>query len=121
MHGNGNGKLILDKARITTPPVSGVEAMRKQLALAVYGNVNDKDVADMMTKLKEMAMAGDLRAMQMWFKLTVGDGKAAAAAPQEPAGVAALAEAIEDLVDEIRVAKAAPPKSKRLTTENDDE
>jgi hypothetical protein len=123
-NGNGRGTLILDLARQATPIVNPIQAMRKQLALAVYDNVKEQDISEMMSKLKEMALGGDLNAMKMWMKLTIGDGNEKA--PKEETGVQALAEAVSELVDEIRIAKAEPPRSKtkktgRLLEAEDDE
>lgn len=97
-----------------TPKVNPVEAMRKQLALSVYDNVHEKDIAAMMTKLKEMALDGNLGAMKMFLKLTIGEGNdKVPEAPAESPGAAALARAVEDLVDEIRIARAEPPAGRR--------
>lgn len=108
-----------------TPRVNPVEAMRKQLALSVYDNVTEKDIGAMMSKLKEMALAGNLKAMQMYLKLTIGEGnEKLPETPSETPGVAALARAIENLVDEVRIAKATGAKGKRplaMTDEDDDD
>lgn len=118
-----NGKLILDDARRLTPPVNPVEAMRRSLALAMFNNVKETDVSALVDKLKEMAMAGDLKAMDMFFKLTTGAGaKESPAASGDSAGLRMMADAIHGLVDEIRISKAPPPKSRnRLAHDEADE
>ncbi len=106
-----NGRFSLKEMQGKTPAVNPIEAMRRQMALGVTGAVREKDIAEMVEKLKAMAMGGNLKAMEMFFKLTLGDGKSAGE-EQQPKGMMALADAVEDLVDEIRIAKAAPPKSR---------
>lgn len=105
-----NGKLTLELARELTPPVPPLEAMRRQLQLALFDGIKEQDVLDMATKLKEMAMAGDLKAMKMFLDLAVG--KDQKPAPPPPSPTAGVAEAIRDLVDEIRISRAGPPKSR---------
>lgn len=104
--GNGSHSLKLDEARALTPPVNPVEAMRRQLALALFDGVKEQDLLDMAAKLKEMAMAGDLKAMALFFKLVLPADKPAPPPPEAGAGLRMMAEAIEDLVDEIRVTRA---------------
>jgi hypothetical protein len=106
MQGNGKGTLILDQARRLTPVVNPVEAMRKQLALAVYDHATEKDIGDMMGKLKEMALGGNLQAMKMWLKLTVGEGGEKGASAPEPSAIGRLADSIEEFIDEMRVSFA---------------
>lgn len=101
---NGIGFSLKNMAE-STPPVDPAEALRRQLSLAVFNSVKEADVLAVAAKLKEMALAGDLKAMQMFLKLTVGDAPKAPPAPASN-GSAALAAAIEDLVDEIRITKA---------------
>jgi hypothetical protein len=116
---NGSGKLRLKEARELTPPVNPVEAMRRQLALAVFNGVKEADVTQMVEKLKEQAMGGDLKAQKMFFELIGAMGKQQAAPPpQDGAGLKMMAEALQDLVDEIRVAKAGPPRSKPAAPAN---
>jgi hypothetical protein len=102
--------LRLEDSRALTPPVNPVEAMRRQLALALFDGVKEQDMLDMAAKLKEMAMSGDLKAMKMYFDLMLPKEKVAPP-PQDGAGLRMMAEALQDLVDEIRVSKAAPPRS----------
>ena len=99
-----NGRFSLKEMAKVTPAVNPVEAMRKAMALGLSGEVKEKDAADLIAKLKEMAMAGNLKAMAMWFKLTMGDKPM-----QDDHARLAVADAIADLVDEIRIAKDAPP------------
>jgi hypothetical protein len=126
---NGNGFSLKQMAGLT-PPVNPVEAMRKQLALAVFDKVSEKDIGEMMAKLKELALAGDLKAMKMFLQLTVGDSK-----PEKPEaspkGMQSLADAVQNLVDEIRITKAEQAdrngdpllkqSAKRITSMRDDE
>lgn len=125
MHDNGNGRgtLNLKDAAALAPPVNPVEAMRRQLALALFGGVREQDVLDVAQKLKEMALAGDHKAMQMFFKLMLPDGKALASPPaQDSAGLRMMADALRDLVDEIRVSKATEKKQpKRITAEDEED
>lgn len=108
--------LRLDEARQLTPPVNPVEAMRRQLALALFDGVKEQDLLDMAGRLKEMAMAGDLKAMQLFFKLVLPAGeKAAPPPPQDGAGLKAMADALRDLVDEIRVNRARDDRAVRET------
>lgn len=111
---NGNQSLKLDDARALTPAVNPVEAMRRQLALALFDSVKPQDVLDMALKLKEMAQGGDLKAMKMYFDLVIGkDNKPAPPLPDQN-GLKLIGEALQDLVDEIRISKAERPKSARL-------
>lgn len=55
-----------------TPKVGGVEAMRNSLQLALFGAVSERDVVGMAEKLKEMALAGDFKAMKLFFSLVQG-------------------------------------------------
>ena len=105
--GNRNS-LKLSEAREATPPVNPVEAMRRQLSTALFGAVKEQDVLDMAGKLKEMAQAGNLGAMKMYFDLVLGSQKSAPPAPAagDGTGLKMMAEALQDLVDEIRVGKA---------------
>lgn len=105
------GKFSLSALQAQAPAVNPVEAMRRSLAMGVMGALTETDMAAMTAKLKEMALGGDHKAMKMLLDLA-GLGKPAPLAPPEPQGVKALADAIADLVDEIRVAKAPPPKSR---------
>jgi hypothetical protein len=117
-----NGVLNLAEARKLTPAVNPVEAMRKQLALSVYDNVNEKDIKAMMDKLKEMAIGGNLKAMQMYLKLTIGEGNdKLPEPPMETPGVKQLAEAIENLVDEIRIAQAKQETTRKVLKDDDDD
>lgn len=97
--------ISLNEARELTPPVSPIEAMRRQLATAVFGSVSEKDVLAMTEKLKEMGMSGDLKAMKMFFDLVVGKDVKPTPPPSD-AGANQVAEALRDLVDEIRVTRA---------------
>ena len=99
-----------------TPAPNPVEAMRKQLALAAFGGVSEADMIAMVGKLKEKAMAGDLRAMDMFFKLTLPDKPAEKPVNIEP-GLKAVADAITELVDEVRVTKFRQ-EQKQLTNGN---
>lgn len=113
---NGNHSLKLDEARKLTPAVDPVEAMRRNLALAVFGGVSEQDVMGIVGKIKEQALAGDHKAQQLLLKLVLGDGKVAPAqASTDGAGLRMMAEAIKDLVDEIRIDKHAK-KPKRITS-----
>ena len=75
--------LTLAEARRRTPAVEAAAAMRGQLQLALFGAVTEDDVIGMAGKLKQMAQAGDLRAMKLFFELVVGKGQAAPAAQQQ--------------------------------------
>ena len=115
---NGNRRsLNLSEARELTPPVNPVEAMRKQLALALFDAVKPQDVIDLALKLKEQAMAGDLKAAKLYLDLMLGkDSKPVP--PQSAAdsgGLKMMAEALRDLVDEIRIGKAKTAKREQLT------
>jgi hypothetical protein len=106
-NGNGRGTFSLNGARELTPPVNPVEAMRRQLALGVFGAVKEKDVTDLVSKLHAMAMEGDHKAMKMYFELVgvMGKNQQPPAPPAEGAGLKMMAEALQDLVDEIRISK----------------
>jgi hypothetical protein len=111
--------LKLGEAAALTPPVNPVEAMRRQLAMALFDGVKEDDVLQLATKLKEMALGGDLKAMKMFFDLVVGkEPKAAPPPPSDGAGLKLMALALQDLVDEIRIAKAAPPASRQKALAN---
>lgn len=102
-----NGKLRLSEAREQTPAVNPVEAMRRQLAVSVFGAVKESDVEQMVGKLKEMALAGDHKAMKMYFELIGVMGKQPPPPPPVDANnVKLLAEAIQNVADEIRISKA---------------
>ena len=75
--------LTLAEARRRTPAVEAAAAMRGQLQLALFGAVTEDDVIGMAGKLKQMAQAGDLRAMKLFFELVVGKGQAAPPAQQQ--------------------------------------
>jgi hypothetical protein len=64
--------LKLADAEARTPAVSGVEAMRQQLQLALFGAVTEKDVVGMAELLKQKALDGDLPAMKLFFGLVLG-------------------------------------------------
>lgn len=114
---NGNKSLSLAEARERTPAVNPVEAMRKQLAVSLFGGVGEKDMVALATKLKEMALGGDLKAAKMLIELVLPKEKPQAAANDAAANQ--VAEALRDLVDEIRITKALPPKdAKRLELTN---
>lgn len=112
-----NYPLKLDEARAATPPVNPVEAMRKQLALALFDAVKPQDVIDLALKLKEQAMAGDLKAAKLYLDLMLGKDQPTPPPPAaaESQGLKQLAQAMHDLVDEIRIAKAPPPADALLT------
>lgn len=105
-----NGKFNLKAMKETTPPVNPAEAIRKAAALGLSGAMKEQDVADVYAKLKEMALAGDKKAMEMFFKLTLGSGKGedgrANPVAGEGQGMKMMAQALQDLVDEIRITKA---------------
>lgn len=106
-----NGRLNLKAMQEKTPVVNPLEALRRSMANALCGSVSENDMTKVVAKLKEQALAGDKKAMEIFFKLMLGDGKTPEP-PKEPQGIQALADAIQDMVDEIRIAKAAPPKSR---------
>lgn len=117
----GNGSFNLKDMAKRTPAVPPVEALRRSMVNALAGAVTEKDMADIVAKLKEQSLAGDKKAMEIFFKLMLGDGKIPEP-PAEPKGLNKLAEAIEDLVDEVRIAKAGAPKNRRsVLTGPDDE
>jgi hypothetical protein len=64
-----NHSLKLSEARERTPAVNPVEAMRQQLQLELFGAVKAADVQGIAAKLKDMALAGDLKAMKLFFQL----------------------------------------------------
>ncbi len=110
MRTNGsNQSLTLAEARERTPAVNPVEAMRRQLALALYDAVKPADVVALAEKLKQQAMAGDTRAAKLFFELVIGKDKPGPAPGAERANNQ-VAEALRDLVDEIRIAKADKTK-----------
>lgn len=107
-----NQSLKLAEARQRTPAVSAVEAMRSSLQLALFGAVTEADVAGMASKLKEMALAGDLKAMKLFFQMVQSQS-------QQPQ-TAGLEQAVHDLADEVaRIRKRvvlpapAPPDEPR--------
>lgn len=104
-------KFSLKQMQLQTPAVNPVEAMRRQLALGLMGSVSETDMGKLAAKLKEMALGGDLKAMKMLLDLMMP--KAEKETPPEPQGVKALAEALQDLVDEIRIGNADAPRGKR--------
>jgi hypothetical protein len=116
---NGNRSLTLKEARELTPPVDPVQALRCQLQMALFNGVKEDDVVKMAEKLRDMAMGGDLKAMKMYFELVVGKDRKEAAPPADSAGLRMMAEAMRDLVDEIRIAKAKG--GRRALTHDDDE
>lgn len=106
--------LKLNEAREKTPAVDSAEALRRQLSMAVFNGVKESDVVAMVEKIKEQAMAGDHKAQKMFFDLIGATGKAAPPPPaQDSAGLKMMAEALTDLVDEIRISKAPGPKSRK--------
>lgn len=112
--------LRLSEAREQTPAVSPVEAMRRQLAVAVYGAVKESDVEQMVNKLKEQALGGDHKAMKMYFELigVMGKQPPSPPPPQESTAIKQLAEVMENLVDEIRVSKRPLPEAERKKLAN---
>lgn len=98
--------LSLKEARELTPAVNPVEAMRRQLSMALFDAVKEQDVINMANKLKEMAQAGDLKAMRMYFELVLGKEQKPLPPPTDTNAVAQIAESLQDLVDEIRVTRA---------------
>lgn len=71
-HENGLARrhtLNLREAEQRVPAVSAVEAMRRQLSLAIFGAIGESEVGAIVTKLKEKALGGDLRAMRLLFSL----------------------------------------------------
>jgi hypothetical protein len=94
MHTSGNGQqrrtLSLRDAEALTPPVDAVKALQQSLQMALYNGVSEQDVAGVAGKLKEMAMAGDLRAMKMLFELVIGAKGMAPAPPPAPPQVVVL-------------------------------
>lgn len=102
----------LTEARETTPPVDPVEAMRRQLALAVYDKVKESDIGELVEVLKAQAMKGDLKAMKMFFDLTIGkqQGTPAPKPSEDGQGLKAMADALQNLVDEICISKAQEHK-----------
>lgn len=87
--------------------------MRQSLAVAFFGGVKAGDMEAMATKLKEMALAGDLKAMRMFMELA-GLGSKAPSPPQEDSkaatAIAKLAESVSDMVDEVRIARGLAEK-----------
>lgn len=120
-----NGRFSLKELQDKAPAVSALEALRKSMANALSGSVSESDMIGIVGKLKEQALAGDKKAMELFFKLMLGDGKTQEPA-KEPQGVQALANSIADLVDEIRISKEDAPKGRRRPVltgpkEDDDE
>lgn len=128
MQSNGNAMttkrrtLDLDTARVQTPAPDPVEAMRRQCAVAAYGAVKDADVEAMVTRLKELAMGGDLKAMRMYLEMigTIGKHQVASQPPAESAGLSMVAGALRDLVDEVRLNRAVEERRKELGYEQGD-
>lgn len=120
--------LKLDEARRATPPVNPIEAMKQQIAVAVFGAVKEAEVAELVEKLRSMAMAGDLKAAKLYFDLLLPkEQKPAPPPPAEIPGLQQVAEAMRDLVDEIRVTKARSARAElealpiNGTSDGDDE
>jgi len=120
MQGNGNNGFHVKEMALRTPPVSAMEALRRSMANAVAGAVTERDMDEIVKRLKEDAKNGDKKAMALFFKLVLGDGKEPKE-EKEPKGMSAVAEAIRDLVDEVRIAKAPPPRSLPRGKRDDDE
>ena len=113
--------LKLSEARELTPVVSPVEAMRRQLTMAVYGGVSEADVVALTQKLKDQALKGDTKAMKMMFELIGAMGPNAAKPAQDESGLAAVADAITDLVDEIRITRMREGENRGRKNKADDE
>ena len=103
-----------------TPPVNPVEAMRRQLAVAVFGAVKETDVLALVHKLHAMAMEGDHRALKMYLELVGVMGKEKPAPPASTAttekdspAIRQLAESLGNLVDEIRIGRASTARIER--------
>lgn len=64
-----NRSLKLDDARRMTPPVSPAEALRQSLHATLLAQFSGDDVREMAGKLKEAALKGDKKAMQMVIQL----------------------------------------------------
>jgi hypothetical protein len=110
----------LKDARAMTPAVNPVEALRRQLAMGLFNGVKEKDLADMAAKLKEMAMAGDLKAMKLYFDLVLPKEKDPPPPPpkDDSAGLRMMARSLSDLTDEIRISKAHQAKRQKLIGAN---
>ena len=122
MSKNGNHhSLSLADARERTPAVNPVEAMRRQILVAVAQSVQPEDVVGVLNTLRERALGGDLKAMKMYLEFTMP--KQASPAPAEAAGLKLMAEALTDLVDEIRINKAHAVKREQIgaATKNGDD
>lgn len=63
--------LSLAEAEARTPPVSAVEALKGNLQIALFEGIGEADIAGMVAKLKEKALAGDLKAMKLLFDLVL--------------------------------------------------
>lgn len=69
--------LKLSEAAERTPPVNPVEALRQNLQMALFGALTGSDVTQVVEKLKEQALAGDLKATRLLLDLIAGGGPAA--------------------------------------------
>lgn len=109
----------VSEARALTPPVDPVEAMRRQAAVAAFGAVTEADVEQLVQKLKELALSGDHRAIKMYFELigVMGGKPATQAQAAESGAIRLMAQALQDLVDEIRVTRA---RSQRPALESEE-
>ena len=86
--------------------------MRKQLAMGLFNGVKEDDIAALAAKLKEMALAGDLKITEDAVRQvlpTTPSGADEALGMQDKL----LAESIRDLTDESRIARADVPKKHR--------
>lgn len=112
---NGRSNVLnLGAARQRTPAVSGIKAMQQSLQLVLFGAVTSKDVEAMATRLKEMALAGDLRAMKLFFQLVMGSPQVQAAPPievQQQVGVLGHPVTEQALTDEEALAGYRGPRA----------
>lgn len=100
----------LREARERAPAVNPLEAMRRQLALGLFGAVKENDLAELAAKLKAMALDGDLKAMKLYFDLVMPKGEPEVAASSDSDGLRMMAASLRDLTNEVRRAKKKPPK-----------
>jgi hypothetical protein len=116
----GNGRRIphLAQMRAQTPPVNPVEAMRKSLALALFGGVSEADVQALAVKLKDMAMQGDLKATKLLLDLILPKEQKPAAQAADSAVGGQIADVLRDLVDEIRIGRATQAPRQALSQED---